>query len=257
MTHPAVEISNVSKHYSNHKAVSDLTLTIEQGSIFGLLGPNGAGKTTTLRMILNILAPDEGDIFIFGYPASAEGISDFIGYLPEERGLYPKMRVGKVLKFLADLKGVAAKDSHDRINYWAERLSLKTDHTNWLDAQVQALSRGMQQKVQFIATMLHNPALVILDEPFSGLDAINAQTIFEIIQELRDSGKTIILSTHIINNAESICDEVCILSKGTKLLHGTVQEIKDDYGDPPVEKTIIEQSSLQDIFIRQVRQSYE
>lgn len=253
MNLPAVEVRNVWKRYAKHTAVSNLSLTIEAGSVYGLLGPNGAGKTTTLRMILDIISPDSGEISLFGYPANTQGITDLVGYLPEERGLYRKMRVRQVLKFLAELKGVPAKQADSRIDSWTEQLGLRSPTKDWTKAKVEELSRGMQQKVQFIATMLHNPALVILDEPFSGLDAVNAQQLQEIIQHLKRSGKTVILSTHIIANAESLCDQVCIMANGTKLIEGTIQDIKEDYGQPAYEKTILVQSSLNEIFIEQIQ----
>ncbi len=253
MTAPAVEIRNVSKRYASHIAVRDLSLIIPTGTVYGLLGPNGAGKTTTIRMILNIIAPDSGDISLFGYPSSTSGITDIVGYLPEERGLYRKMKVRRALKYLAELKGVPAKVADERITWWLERLGLRTEQRDWGDAKVMELSRGMQQKVQFVSAVLHDPNLVILDEPFSGLDPVNALALQDIVVELRDRGKTVIFSTHIIANAESLCDEVCIIANGEKILDGTVADVKTEYGGPPVEQTIMVQPSLHDIFIEQVR----
>ena len=166
MTEYAIDIVNVTKRYAEHTAVNDLTLRVPTGSVYGLLGPNGAGKTTTIRMILNIIAPDSGNIFIFGRPSNDRDITERLGYLPEERGLYRKMQVRRVLKFLAELKGVRGSDADRRIDEWLERLSLKTPEKDWGLAKIDELSRGMQQKVQFIGTLLHDPDLVILDEPF-------------------------------------------------------------------------------------------
>ncbi|MEO6877591.1 MAG: ATP-binding cassette domain-containing protein, partial [Gemmatimonadaceae bacterium] len=192
----AIDIQHVVKRYEEHVAVRDLSLQVPAGSVYGLLGPNGAGKTTTIRMILNIMAPDAGTITLFGRPNTARGVLDRVGYLPEERGLYKKMQVKRVLMFLAELKGVNATDAAKRIDEWLERFSLTSADKNWGDAKVDELSRGMQQKVQFIATLLHDPDLVILDEPFSGLDPINAQALKDAVVELKQRGKTVIFSTH-------------------------------------------------------------
>jgi ABC-2 type transport system ATP-binding protein len=229
--HPAVEITRVSKRYAGHVAVHDLSLTVPCGSVYGLLGPNGAGKTTTIRMLLNIIAPDEGSIRIFGEPHSKAGITDRVGYLPEERGLYRKMQVRRVLRFLAQLKGMSAADADRRIGEWLERLGLSTAEKDWGAAKVDELSRGMQQKVQFIATLLHDPDLVILDEPFSGLDPINAQALKDIVVELRQRGKSVIFSTHLMDNAERLCDSVCIIARGEKVLDGAITEVKARQGD--------------------------
>ena len=226
----AVEIENVGKRYEDHHAVRDLTLRIAKGSVYGLLGPNGAGKTTTIRMILNIIAPDQGTIAIFGGPSTDPRITDRIGYLPEERGLYRKMQVRRILRFLAELKGVSAKVADERITEWLERFDLKTAEKDWGLAKIDELSRGMQQKVQFIGTLLHDPDLVILDEPFSGLDPINAQALKDTIMELKHRGKTVIFSTHLMDNAERICDSVCIIARGVKVLDGSIAEIKQSHG---------------------------
>src|SRR3990170_7020414 len=190
MTDNAIDIRDVTKRYAAHTAVRELTLRVPAGSVYGLLGPNGAGKTTTIRMILNIIAPDTGTITIFGRPSSDPSITERLGYLPEERGLYRKMQVRHVLKFLAELKGVRASEADRRIDEWMERLSLKTPEKDWGLAKVDELSRGMQQKVQFIGTLLHDPDLVILDEPFSGLDPINAQALKDVVVDLKRRGKT-------------------------------------------------------------------
>jgi ABC-2 type transport system ATP-binding protein len=230
MTDYAIDIENVTKRYAEHTAVRDLTLRVPTGSVYGLLGPNGAGKTTTIRMILNIIAPDTGTIRIFGRPAKDPKITERIGYLPEERGLYRKMQVRRVLKFLAELKGVKGKDAERRIDEWMERLSLKTPEKDWGLSKIDELSRGMQQKVQFIGTLLHDPDLVILDEPFSGLDPINAQALKDTVVELKHRGKTVIFSTHLMDNAERICDSVCIIARGEKVLDGTVAGVKEEHG---------------------------
>lgn len=225
-----VEIENVSKRYAKHVAVNNLTLRVPRGSVYGLLGPNGAGKTTTIRMILNIIAPDEGTIRILGVPFNDPKITDRVGYLPEERGLYRKMQVRRILRFLAELKGVPGAVADKRITEWLERLDLKTAEKDWGLAKIDELSRGMQQKVQFIGTLLHDPELVILDEPFSGLDPINAQALKDTIVDLRRRGKTVIFSTHIMDNAERICDSVCIIARGEKVLDGSIVSIKNAHG---------------------------
>jgi len=225
-----VEIENVSKRYADHVAVNNLTLRVPKGSVYGLLGPNGAGKTTTIRMILNIIAPDEGTIRILGVPFNDPRITDRIGYLPEERGLYRKMQVRRVLRFLAELKGVKRAVADQRITEWMERFDLKTPEKDWGLAKIDELSRGMQQKVQFIGTLLHDPDLIILDEPFSGLDPINAQALKDTIVDLKRRGKTVIFSTHLMDNAERICDSVCIIARGEKVLDGSIVAIKDSHG---------------------------
>jgi ABC-2 type transport system ATP-binding protein len=207
-----------------------LSLRVPTGAVYGLLGPNGAGKTTTIRMILNIIAPDAGSIRIMGHASTDETITDRIGYLPEERGLYRKMQVRRVLRFLAELKGLSQKEADRRIDSWLERFDLKTADKDWGLSKIDELSRGMQQKVQFIGTLLHEPDLVILDEPFSGLDPINAQALKDTIIDLKRKGKTVIFSTHIMDNAERICDSVCIIARGEKVLDGAISEIKDSHG---------------------------
>ena len=230
MSDLAIEIRNVHKRYAEHVAVRDLSLAVPRGSVYGLLGPNGAGKTTTIRMILNIIAPDSGSISILGQPHLTENITDRIGYLPEERGLYKKMQVRKVLRFLAELKGVDIATADRRIEEWMERLALKTPEKDWGSAKVDELSRGMQQKVQFIGTLLHDPELVILDEPFSGLDPINAQALKDTVVELKQRGRTVIFSTHLMDNAERLCDSVCIIARGEKVLDGNVAAVKEANG---------------------------
>src|SRR3954470_4741535 len=226
MTEYAIDIVNVTKRYAEHTAVRDLTLRIPTGSVYGLLGPNGAGKTTTIRMILDIIRPDSGTVTLLGQSSLEASVRERIGYLPEERGLYKKMQVRRVLMFLAELKGVAPGNAAKRIDEWLERFALSGGDRDWGNAKVDELSRGMQQKVQFIATLLHDPDLVILDEPFSGLDPINAQALKDAVLELKRRGKTVIFSTHIMDNAEKMCDSVCIIARGEKVLDGRVTDVK-------------------------------
>ncbi|MDQ3948714.1 MAG: ATP-binding cassette domain-containing protein [Gemmatimonadota bacterium] len=230
MSNLAVEISHVTKRFQEHVAVRDLILRVPQGVVYGLLGPNGAGKTTTIRMILNIIAPDGGTISVFGRPHLEYGVTDRIGYLPEERGLYKRMQVRRVLRFLGELKGLSGRDADRRAAEWLERLGLKTPEKDWGQAKIDELSRGMQQKVQFIAALLHDPDLVILDEPFSGLDPINAQALKDTIVELKRRGKTVIFSTHVMETAERMCDAVCIIARGEKVLDGAVAQVKAEHG---------------------------
>jgi ABC-2 type transport system ATP-binding protein len=230
MSDLAIEIRSIAKRYAEHVAVRDLSLAVPRGAVYGLLGPNGAGKTTTIRMILNIIIPDSGTITLLGQPHLSKGVTDRIGYLPEERGLYKKMQVRRVLKFLAELKGVDGAVAERRIDEWMERFELKTADKDWGLSKIDELSRGMQQKVQFIGTLLHDPDLVILDEPFSGLDPINAQALKDTVLELKARGKTVIFSTHLMDNAERICDAVCIIARGEKVLDGAVADVKAAHG---------------------------
>ncbi|HZI40109.1 MAG TPA: ATP-binding cassette domain-containing protein [Gemmatimonadaceae bacterium] len=226
----AIDIRGVSKKYEEHVAVRDLSLQVPRGAVYGLLGPNGAGKTTTIRMLLDIIAPDGGSIAIFGRPHHEPGLLNRVGYLPEERGLYRKMQVRRVLRFLGELKGLKLADADKRIDEWLERFGLITTDRNWGDAKVDELSRGMQQKVQFIATLIHDPDLVILDEPFSGLDPINAQALKDAVVDLKRRGKTVVFSTHVMENAERMCDSVCIIARGEKVLDGRVTEVRSSSG---------------------------
>jgi ABC-2 type transport system ATP-binding protein len=224
----ALDIRGISKRYAEHVAVAELDLAVPRGSVYGLLGPNGAGKTTTIRMILNIIGPDTGSISILGRHHKEAGALDRVGYLPEERGLYKKMTVRGILQFLAELKGVDARVANGHIDAWLERLQLRTAAKDWGKAKVEDLSRGMQQKVQFIGTLLHEPDVVILDEPFSGLDPINAQALKDTVVELRQQGKTVIFSTHLMDNAERLCDAVCIIANGRKVLDGSLTKVKEE-----------------------------
>ena len=226
----AIDVQHVVKRYAEHLAVKDLTLAVPRGTVYGLLGPNGAGKTTTIRMILNIIAPDQGTIRVLGAASSDPRITDRIGYLPEERGLYKKMKVRAVLQFLAELRGLPRREADPRIDYWLERLSLRTPEKDWGTAKVDELSRGMQQKVQFIGALLHDPELVILDEPFSGLDPINAQAMKDTVVDLKRDGRTVIFSTHLMDSAERLCDAVCIIARGAKVLDGPIEDVRAQHG---------------------------
>ncbi len=225
----AVRLENVTKRYDSFTAVNCLTMGIKEGAVFGLLGPNGAGKTTTLRMIVRILLPDEGSVQVLGEPLS-EKTQDLVGYLPEERGLYRQMKLLEVLVFLGALKGLSEGEAERRARLWLERLSLGER----MNDEVNNLSRGMQQKVQFIAAILHRPPLVILDEPFTGLDPVNAAVIKDVMLELRKQGTTIILSTHRMDQVEQMCDSICLMNKGQKLLDGDLKAIKKSYGNNTV-----------------------
>ena len=221
----AVVLSGISKRFDTVTAVSCLSLRIAEGSMFGLLGPNGAGKTTTLRMILRIMLPDEGSIEILGRPHD-DSAQDLIGYLPEERGLYTRMRVREVLVFLSALKGLTESEARRRVDEWLERFEL----TAWADRKVLDLSKGMQQKVQFIVAVIHRPPVLILDEPFTGLDPVNAALVKDIMLDLRRQGATVILSTHRMEQVEMMCDSICLINKGGSVLQGELAAIKRSYG---------------------------
>jgi ABC-2 type transport system ATP-binding protein len=223
---PVLDVRGISKRFAGHVAVTDLSLLVPRGSVYGLLGPNGAGKTTSIRMIMNITIPDEGKVLLFGDELGGRHHSARIGYLPEERGLYKKMKVFDMLVFLAEAKGVPRRLAGEKATAWLERLGLG----EWRLRKVEELSKGMQQKVQFIGTMLHEPELLILDEPFSGLDPINAQILKDTIVQLSRSGTTIIFSTHQMDVAEKICDHVCIVARGKKVLDGKIADVKREHG---------------------------
>src|SRR5881296_1771793 len=225
MTAPILVLDRVTKRFAGHTAVDGLSLSVRAGVIFGLLGPNGAGKTTSIRVIMDIFQPDEGSVQLFGERAGRDH-SARIGYLPEERGLYPKMRVLDVLVFLAEVKGVSRSVARPKAQDWLERLGLG----DWRLRRVNELSKGMQQKVQFISTMLHDPELVILDEPFSGLDPVNSQVLRDTVVDYRRRGKTVLFSTHIMEHAEKLCDRLCIIARGKKLIDGTLAEVKRTHG---------------------------
>jgi ABC-2 type transport system ATP-binding protein len=211
----------VSKSFGDFRAVSDLSLEVRRGRIFGLIGPNGAGKTTTIRMIVNITVPDSGRVELFGQPMST-ALQDRIGYLPEERGLYKRMKVGEQLRFFAELKDVKGKEADARIDKWLAKLQL----TDWKQKKTKDLSKGMQQKVQFITAVIHEPDLLILDEPFSGLDPVNVEVMKDTILEQKAANKTIILSTHQMEIAEKLCDDVCMINRSRKVLDGKLREIR-------------------------------
>jgi ABC-2 type transport system ATP-binding protein len=221
----ALVLEGVTKRFDGLTAVNDLSLRVKQGAVFGLLGPNGAGKTTSLRMVMHVLIPDEGSIQVLGQPAS-DHTQDLSGYLPEERGLYPRMKLREVLVFLAVLKGLSQEESTQRVRAWLERFELAA----WSENKVIDLSKGMQQKAQFIAAVIHRPPLLIVDEPFSGLDPINAGVIKDVMLELRDQGSTIILSTHRMEQVEMMCDAICLIHQGRSILDGDLRAIKQSYG---------------------------
>lgn len=219
-----LEIKNIVKQYANHRALDDVSITIPEGKIFGLLGPNGAGKTSLIRIINQITAPDSGQILFNNEPLNPKHIEQ-IGYLPEERGLYKKMKVGEQMIYLAQLKGLSKQDAKNKLNYWFEKFEI----TEWWNKKVEDLSKGMQQKVQFVATVLHQPRLIILDEPFSGFDPVNAQIIQDEILNLNKNGTTIIYSTHRMETVEEICDNIALINKSKKVLDGAVKDIKKQY----------------------------
>lgn len=216
---------HVSKRYANHTALDDVSLTIPEGSVYGLLGPNGAGKTTLIRIINRITAPDSGRVLFDGHEIAPEDIYR-IGYLPEERGLYKKMKVGEQALFFARLKGLSRRDATARLKVWFEKFGIQ----NWWDKKVEELSKGMAQKVQFIVTVLHEPRLLIFDEPFSGFDPINANLLKEEILALRDKGSTVIFSTHNMSSVEEICDHITLINKSKNILSGRVDEIRRRHG---------------------------
>jgi ABC-2 type transport system ATP-binding protein len=221
----ALEILHVTKRFGDFTAVSDLSLSVPAGSVYGLLGPNGAGKTTTIRMVMNILIPDEGTVQVMGRTLD-EAMKARIGYLPEDRGLYPKMKVGELILFLAEIKGVPRERARADLDAWLRRFEL----ADWRNKKVEQLSKGMQQKVQFIVTVLHRPDLIILDEPFAGLDPVNTKLIKDIMLELRGEGRTIIFSTHRMEQVEMICDNICLINKSRMVLEGNLAQIKRQYG---------------------------
>ena len=225
VTDAAIRLLGVRKAYSGHVAVADLSLDVPRGGAFGLLGPNGAGKTTTLRMVMNILRPDSGSIEILGARAGQE-TRDRVGYMPEERGLYPRMALEEQLLFFAALKGVPRAEAARRLPPWLERMGL----TAWRHRKINELSKGMQQKAQFIATVLHDPEVLILDEPFSGLDPVGTNLMRDVLVELRRQGKTLVFSSHQMETVERLCDSIALINRGRMVLEGTVQEVKSRHG---------------------------
>ncbi|MBS3818514.1 ABC transporter ATP-binding protein [bacterium] len=221
----ALEVENVSKSFGSFLAVNDLSFSIPQGTIYGLLGPNGAGKTTTIRMVMNIIIPDQGFIHVLGQKMN-EHMKEKVGYLPEDRGLYPKMKVEELLFFLSALKGLKRDEVGRRIDYWLDRFDLG----EWKNKKVEELSRGMQQKIQFIVTVIHRPDLIILDEPFGGLDPVNTKLLKDIMLEMKKEGHTIIFSTHRMEQVEMICENICLINRAKKVLEGSLNQIKKQYG---------------------------
>lgn len=221
-----LEADNIVKDYTGHRALDNVTVHVPEGSVYGLLGPNGAGKTTLIRIINHITAPDQGTVTFMGEPLTADSVAH-IGYLPEERGLYKKMKVGDQAVFFARLKGLSTKDATTRLKDWFERLEI----SDWWDKKVEELSKGMAQKVQFIITVLHEPRLLIFDEPFSGFDPINANILKREILRLRDNGATVIFSTHNMSSVEELCDSITLINKSRNILSGSVEEVKQRYSD--------------------------
>ncbi len=225
-----VQVESVSKHFGEFKAVDNISFNIKKGSVYGLLGPNGAGKTTTIRMIMDIIAPDSGKI-TFNRNQQSEDFADQIGYLPEERGLYRKMKVRDVILFMAELRGLDRANAFNEIDYWLQKMDL----VEWESKKIEELSKGMAQKIQFITTVIHKPELIILDEPFSGLDPINMTLLKDLMLELNTNGTTIIFSTHIMEQAEKLCEKICLVNAGKIVLEGDLREIKKSFGRSSVE----------------------
>ena len=221
----SLQVSGITKRFGDFTAVEDLSFDVRAGRVFGFLGPNGAGKTTTIRMIVGITAPDEGSISLFGEPVSY-ATQNRIGYLPEERGLYKKMKVVDQLKYFAELKGVSRSDADKKIDFWLDRMGLG----EWKKAKTTDLSKGMQQKIQFISTVLHDPDLLILDEPFSGLDPVNVEFMIDVLSEFRTQQKTVIFSTHLMETAERLCHDIILINKSRKVVGGSLREVKESYG---------------------------
>ncbi len=240
-----LHVENVTKRFGDFTAVEDLSFKVQAGRVFGFLGPNGAGKTTTIRMIVGITAPDEGTIQLFGERVSNE-MQNRIGYLPEERGLYKKMKILDQLRYFAALKGVPQTEADKRIDFWLERMNL----SEWKLKKTTDLSKGMQQKIQFISTVLHDPDLLILDEPFSGLDPVNVEFMLEVIEEFKSAAKTIIFSTHLMSTAERLCSDILLINKSKKVIAGTLREVKQSYGKNLIAlraaggETVLENKSL-------------
>ena len=215
----------MTKRFGEFTAVEDLSFDIRAGRVFGFLGPNGAGKTTTIRMIVGITVPDDGSIELYGKRMSYE-LQDRIGYLPEERGLYKKLKVADQLRYFAELKGVSGSVAEKKIDFWLERMNL----AEWKNKKTTDLSKGMQQKIQFIATVLHDPDLLILDEPFSGLDPVNVEFMIDVLSEFRNNEKTVIFSTHLMSTAERLCHDILLINKARKVLGGSLRDVKESYG---------------------------
>jgi ABC-2 type transport system ATP-binding protein len=220
-----IELNKVRKSYDHFVAVDDLSFSIEEGAVFGLLGPNGAGKTSSIRMMIGITVPDSGSIQMFAKPFERKSLQR-VGYLPEERGLYKKMKVLDHLIFLGQLHGLEANQARQRAVTWSEKLEIE----GWLQKKVEELSKGMQQKIQFIATLLHDPDFIIMDEPFGGLDPVNTGLLKDVLLEMKQKGKTILFSTHRMDQVEKLCDTICLINRGKSVLQGDLKEIKAKYG---------------------------
>lgn len=231
---PLLELKDIRKYYATQKAVDGISFTIDKGSIFGLLGPNGAGKTTLLRMITGIFFADSGSILLEGKTFRPDEDVSQIGYMPEERGLYRKMKIGEQAIYLAQLKGLSQKEAFEQARFWFGRLEMQS----WWNKKVEDLSKGMGQKLQFVITVMHRPPLIILDEPFSGLDPVNANLIKEEIFRLKEEGSTIIFSTHRMEQVEEICDHILLINRGQKLLDGSVPAVKQQYKEHLFEVTV-------------------
>lgn len=221
----SLRVENVTKRFDDFTAVDDLSFEVRRGRVFGFLGPNGAGKTTTIRMIVGITAPDNGNIELFGQRMGPQ-LQDRIGYLPEERGLYKKLKIVDQLRYFAALKNVPADDADKRIDHWLKRMQL----SDWKRKKTTDLSKGMQQKIQFISTVLHDPDLLILDEPFSGLDPVNVEFMIDVLSEFRTSEKTVIFSTHLMETAERLCNDILLIDKARKVVSGSLREVKASFG---------------------------
>ncbi len=221
-----LEVKNVYKQYANHLALNDVSINVPRNSIFGLLGPNGAGKTTLIRIINSITAPDKGEVLLNGKPLTQKNTTN-IGYLPEERGLYKKMKVGEQAIYLCQLKGLSKTETIKRLKYWFEKFEIES----WWDKKVEELSKGMAQKVQFITTVLHEPELLIFDEPFSGFDPVNAELLKKEILELRDKGATVIFSTHNMDSVERLCENIALINKSQVVLSGNINNIRKQFSD--------------------------
>lgn len=221
----SLRVANVTKRFGDFTAVDELSFDVRAGRVFGFLGPNGAGKTTTIRMIVGITAPDEGSIGLFGERVSPD-LQNKIGYLPEERGLYKKMKIVDQLRYFAALKGVSGGEAEKKIDFWLQRMGL----AEWKNKRTTDLSKGMQQKIQFISTVLHDPDLLILDEPFSGLDPVNVEFMIDVLAEFRTQEKTVIFSTHLMSTAERLCHDIILINKSKKVIGGSLREVKESYG---------------------------
>jgi len=220
-----LELQHLSKRYGDHVAVDDLSLVVPRGSVFGLLGPNGAGKTTTIRMVMRIIASDTGEVLLDGQPVDDDR-RRIIGYLPEERGLYKKMKVLEHLVYLGTIRGIRPGEAKKRAAAWLERFELD----EWATNKVEDLSKGMQQKIQFIGTILHRPPLLILDEPFSGLDPINTRQLKDLLLDMKSEGVTIVLSTHVLPQVDELCTSICLINRARPILYGSLEQIRSDYG---------------------------